>query len=134
MTANFGCEFQGRYTSSGTGMKNPMPSLIRGAVKLTVCTTLFLQGCTMVGPDYQKPDAPTIAEWIGPDNLRVTRQPVAQTEWWKIFNDPVLNRLVDKAYQQNLTLQAAGNARDFSERIRKSLPTPPQGLPSISAK
>ena len=62
----------------------------------------------MVGPDYQKPDAPAIAEWIGPDNSRVTRQPVAQTEWWKIFNDPVLNGLVDKAYQQNLTLQSAG--------------------------
>ena len=62
----------------------------------------------MVGPDYQKPDAPAIAEWIGPDNSRITRQPVTQTEWWKIFNDPVLNGLVDKAYQQNLTLQSAG--------------------------
>jgi hypothetical protein len=62
----------------------------------------------MVGPDYQKPDAPVVAEWIGPDNARVKRQPVAQTEWWKIFNDPVLNGLVDKAYQQNLTLQSAG--------------------------
>jgi hypothetical protein len=29
----------------------------------------------------------------------------------------------------NETAQAAGNAQDFSERIRKSLPTPPQGLP-----
>jgi NodT family efflux transporter outer membrane factor (OMF) lipoprotein len=83
-------------------------SLIRAAVKLTVCMTLFLPGCMMVGPDYQKPDAPAIAEWIGPDNSRVTRQPAAQTEWWKIFDDPVLNGLVDKAYQQNLTLQAAG--------------------------
>ena len=83
-------------------------SLIRAAVKLTVCMTFFLQGCTMVGPDYQKPDAPVVAEWIGPDNARVKREPVAQTEWWKIFNDPVLNSLVDKAYQQNLTLQSAG--------------------------
>ena len=83
-------------------------SLVRAALKLTVCMIFFLQGCAMVGPDYQKPEAPAIAEWIGPDNSRVTRQPAAQTEWWKIFDDPVLNGLVDKAYQQNLTLQAAG--------------------------
>jgi outer membrane protein TolC len=82
--------------------------LIRSAVKLTVCMTFFLQGCIMVGPDYQKPDAPAPAEWIGPDNAQVKREPGAQTEWWKIFNDPVLNGLVDKAYQQNLTLQSAG--------------------------
>jgi len=82
--------------------------LIRAAVKLTVCMTFLLQGCIMVGPDYQKPEAPVPAEWIGPDNSRVKRQPADQTEWWKIFNDPVLNGLVDKAYQQNLTLQSAG--------------------------
>ena len=34
----------------------------------------------------------------------------------------------------NATAQAAGNAQDFSERIRKSLPTLPQGLPLIPAK
>ena len=83
-------------------------SLIREALKLTACMTFFLQGCIMVGPDYQKPEAPAPAEWIGPDNSRVKRQPADQTEWWKIFNDPVLNGLVEKAYQQNLTLQIAG--------------------------
>ena len=34
----------------------------------------------------------------------------------------------------NETAQAAGNAPDFSQRIRKSLPTPPQRLPFIPAK
>src|SRR6516162_7353842 len=34
----------------------------------------------------------------------------------------------------NATAQAAGNAPDFSERIRKFLPTLPQGLPLIPAK
>ena len=83
-------------------------SWIRKTVELAVGVTFLLQGCAMVGPDYQKPEAPAIVEWIGPDNSRVTRQPAAQTEWWKIFNDPVLNGLIDKAYQQNLTLQSAG--------------------------
>ena len=28
--------------------------------------------------------------------------------WWGVFNDPVLNQLVRLAYEQNLSLQAAG--------------------------
>ena len=30
------------------------------------------------------------------------------SEWWTLFHDPVLNRLVQMAYEQNLSLQAAG--------------------------
>ena len=29
-------------------------------------------------------------------------------EWWTVFNDPRLTRLIQLAYQQNLTLQTAG--------------------------
>ena len=29
-------------------------------------------------------------------------------DWWNVFNDPVLSRLVEIAYQQNLTLRSAG--------------------------
>jgi NodT family efflux transporter outer membrane factor (OMF) lipoprotein len=28
--------------------------------------------------------------------------------WWSVFNDPILNRLIENAYQQNLTLREAG--------------------------
>jgi NodT family efflux transporter outer membrane factor (OMF) lipoprotein len=38
-------------------------------------------------------------------------------EWWKIFNDPVLDTLIDKAYQQNLPLQIAG-LRIFEARAQ----------------
>ena len=29
----------------------------------------------------------------------------AYEQWWKVFNDPTLDRLIDIAYRQNLTLQ-----------------------------
>ena len=29
-------------------------------------------------------------------------------EWWRVFNDPVLNGLIDRAYKENLTLRIAG--------------------------
>jgi NodT family efflux transporter outer membrane factor (OMF) lipoprotein len=35
-------------------------------------------------------------------------EPAEVREWWTSFNDPVLTALVNKAYEQNLTLRAAG--------------------------
>ncbi len=33
---------------------------------------------------------------------------VGAVGWWHVFDDPVLNRLIEKAYHQNLSLQVAG--------------------------
>ncbi len=42
------------------------------------------------------------------------------SEWWTVFNDPVLNSLVQTAYQQNLTLRAAG-ARILEARALRGI-------------
>jgi outer membrane protein TolC len=42
-------------------------------------------------------------------NSKTARDATApDAEWWKSFNDPALDRLIDLAYGQNLTLQVAG--------------------------
>ncbi len=41
----------------------------------------------------------------------------AETVWWQSFQDAVLNQLIDKAYQNNLSLQIAG-ARILEARAR----------------
>ncbi len=70
--------------------------------------TLVLSGCTTLGPDFEPPEATVEETWLEQE------QPVVQTvqadysQWWTVFNDPVLNGLIDKAYQQNLPLQVAG--------------------------
>jgi outer membrane protein TolC len=38
----------------------------------------------------------------------VNDQSAELAQWWTAFNDPVLNSLVEQAYQQNLTLRIAG--------------------------
>jgi outer membrane protein TolC len=38
----------------------------------------------------------------------VKREPAEVSAWWTVFNDPVLNTLVETAYQQNPSLRAAG--------------------------
>jgi len=68
---------------------------------------LFLSGCA-VGPDFVRPVAPEEEEWIDSDNPQIKSEPADLTDWWKVLNDPVLDSLIEKAYQQNLTLQIAG--------------------------
>jgi len=69
---------------------------------------LATTGCTNVGPDFQKPDADINPQWDQYESQLVQATTPESTEWWQAFNDPVLDDLVDKAYAQNLTLEAAG--------------------------
>jgi len=68
---------------------------------------VMLNGCTTLGPDFVKPEVPTMADWSD-DNPVISRDAAELSDWWTIFNDPILNNLVDKAYQQNLSLQITG--------------------------
>ncbi|MDJ0875007.1 MAG: efflux transporter outer membrane subunit [Desulfobacterales bacterium] len=65
-------------------------------------------GCTMVGPDYVKPTAPEPEAWLENGGAEAEDRETDLSAWWKVFNDPVLNDLVESAYRQNLTLQATG--------------------------
>ncbi len=69
---------------------------------------LLLSGCTAVGPDYVAPEAPQTEAWVEADDKNVRSEAGNFSTWWTVFNDPVLNRLVDLAYNDNLTLRAAG--------------------------
>jgi len=81
-------------------------------LKLTIfgllAAFMWLSGCTMVGPDFVKPEAPVQSEWMESRNPEIKAEPSDYREWWMVFNDPVLNRLVKSAYQQNLSLQISG--------------------------
>ena len=69
---------------------------------------LFLSGCTTVGPNFERPDTTVADNWLEADDARVDTAKVEYQDWWEIFEDPVLTRLIDKSYQQNLGLQVAG--------------------------
>jgi NodT family efflux transporter outer membrane factor (OMF) lipoprotein len=46
--------------------------------------------------------------WGAKGDPRIAAQAATDSQWWKTFNDPALNRLVELASQQNLPLQVAG--------------------------
>jgi outer membrane protein TolC len=65
-------------------------------------------GCARLGPDYQRPEAQVAPTWSDAADPALQSEPPADPAWWEAFDDPVLNRLIDTAYQQNLTLRVAG--------------------------
>jgi len=71
-------------------------------------SSLFLSACTTVGPDFEKPQPEVAPEWLQAENEQISTDPATYRDWWKNFNDPVLDQLIDRAYQNNLTLQIAG--------------------------
>jgi NodT family efflux transporter outer membrane factor (OMF) lipoprotein len=77
-----------------------------GAV-CTAAVLLLLTGCIKVGPDYTPPSLAVADRWLETGDPALRRGEVDQA-WWTVFVDPVLDRLVETAYGQNLTLQAAG--------------------------
>lgn len=74
--------------------------------RLACLLGMTLAGCT-VGPNYRAPQAPAPAKFgeIAAD------QPVGPTGgldgWWKVYNDPELNKLVDMALADGLDIKTA---------------------------
>lgn len=66
---------------------------------------LALAGCASVGPDYKTPATPT-ATVQGVDAARESAAQF-QATWWKQFNDPVLDALIQRAAKGSLDLRIA---------------------------
>jgi len=69
---------------------------------------LLLIGCDIIGPEFIKPDAPVANEWLEVDDPKISTGKADFSEWWRSFNDPVLDSFISMAYEQNLSLQIAG--------------------------
>ena len=75
---------------------------------------LLLSACTTVGPDFQRPQLPGwLAEWTGGSLASLSadrRGPRSEQlqQWWRTFNDPVLERLVAEAQRVNPNVRTAG--------------------------
>lgn len=74
---------------------------------LVAASAVLVSGCA-VGPDYAAPMPPKTGAFMG--QAAVTARglaPAPVDAWWQGFNDPVLNRLVERALAQNLDLAQA---------------------------
>jgi NodT family efflux transporter outer membrane factor (OMF) lipoprotein len=74
--------------------------------------SLALNACVTVGPDFEEPDVAWLNDWQS-DLYGQIGQPEQQTRtdlrfWTQLFNDPVLNGLVETARRENPSLRIAG--------------------------
>lgn len=89
-------------------------SVIRsGMWTMVLAGTVLLSACTTVGPDFKRPGVPWLDAWTGGSlnslavDPRGPRSPQTQ-EWWRNFNDPVLDQLVAEAQRMNPNVRTAG--------------------------
>ena len=70
-------------------------------------------GCA-VGPDYERPPAEVPAAWQpdAPWHEAAPNDAALKGEWWKLFQDPTLNSLVERALAGNQNLRVAAARLD----------------------
>ncbi len=88
----------------------------------SVAVVAFVTTGCAVGPNYTRPVATVPPQWAGLPSQPAgaapgspgatgasvpTGGPASVEAWWTVFHDPELDRLVDQADRQNLTLQQA---------------------------
>lgn len=78
------------------------------AATYLVAVALLASGCFKVGPNFGPMDSDVSDSWGEAEDDRVSTDPAQTAEWWKQFHDPVLESLIEQAYEQNPTLQIAG--------------------------
>ncbi|MDR6529485.1 NodT family efflux transporter outer membrane factor (OMF) lipoprotein [Caulobacter rhizosphaerae] len=87
-----------------------MRSAVFPVLSIAASSALFA-GCA-VGPDYVAPKIASPRVFMGAKAVEARSAAPATSAstdaWWRGFNDPVLDRLVDRALAQNLDLAQAG--------------------------
>ena len=97
----------------GTGAPRPAAAVLRG-VLLAALFAAALPGCHTAGPDFLRPGTPpALSGWSGgslaPLAATAHLAPDRRTsQWWRNFNDPVLDSLIAEAQRANPNVRIAG--------------------------
>ncbi len=101
----------------------------RWAVAASAIVIVANTGCSLkqwrdngfkVGPNYCKPVADVAPDWIDATDQRISPEYTDGSNWWLVFDDPILDELIFEAYNQNLTLREAG-MRVLEARARRGV-------------
>ena len=75
-----------------------------------LCILIVFTGCATVGPDYEKPEVAVPDRWHEHIVEQISQGPEASLQkWWTLFNDPVLDNLIERADTANLDLKTAAS-------------------------
>jgi len=84
------------------------PFTTRSLATLLAAAALASGSGCLVGPNYTTPKSDVAPQYLTSPAASPKPLNAADAYWWRTLNDPVLDGLVEAAYQNNLTLQLAG--------------------------
>lgn len=93
---------------------------------ILISLIIYLSGCKL-GPDFQKPD------YRSPETFRfdsTATDTLVNLQWWKLFNDPILDTLISTALKENKDVLVAA-ARIEAARVNVGYTNADQ-FPTIS--
>lgn len=89
-------------------------------ISFTGCTSIrqWHANGFKVGPSYHNPGAEIAPNWLEAEDFSTDSDPEQLAYWWREFNDPTLDQLLDTVHRQNLTLKGAGFRIQEARAIR----------------
>src|SRR3984957_3422728 len=101
---------------------------VRPACAVVLALALLFSGCSLV-PAYKRPDAPLAQRFDGAASTSLADTTPVRSEWWRAYQDPALNALVERSLQNNFSLasavatveEARGNAEKAGAPLYPSL-------------
>jgi multidrug efflux system outer membrane protein len=102
-----------------------MPGAVLGAASILA---VLAAGCAL-GPDYRRPETTTPAAYRF--EQEATADSIADTGWWQVYQDPVLQSLIREALANNLDVRIAAARVDQARAALGSARL--QQLPQVSA-
>ena len=90
-------------------LKNRHTGIAKGTKAWIIVPALLvlISGCTLVGPDYIPPKPDIKAEWQLAEDPALLPDEQLIVRWWELFNDPLLNRFIITASENNIDLLTA---------------------------
>ncbi len=104
-----GASLLAKASCQSTSLSNVKAHSRASPLPLLIFFGLLLSGC-MVGPDYQKPaiELPqTFKEGTQWQRAQANPQGAMDSQWWRIYQDPILNDLVERSARANQSIIGA---------------------------
>jgi multidrug efflux system outer membrane protein len=91
---------------------------------------LFVSACVEIA-DFENLDAELPVAFSATPNVMMQRQ--VDVDWWRQLNDPMVNRLVQTVYTENLTLKIAALRVEEAESLRGTAPSAVSATGSLAS-
>lgn len=89
------------------GPQTAMRTFIRPLSVLLAAAALLSSACTSVGRDYERPALEVPANWRAEPPAGSASEIELESEWWRRFDAPALEQLVQRALEHNRDLRGA---------------------------